>query len=230
LLKYPHTAILIFILSCSILISCGDTKKSKMPEGNIDVDYDIYIIPIGNVDEKYLYPLIPKLEKRFTTKVYLALDKRMPEPDYAYDFDKKQYVSMYILHKLLEVKLPEKSVALGVTNVDIFVPESDRSFLFGQANQSKKGGGGAIISMLRLDPKSYVGGKANEELLSQRMIKEAVHELGHVFGLRNSADKECVMYLPSNLDELDKKSDSFSIECQKEFRELKKLKKKEAVS
>jgi archaemetzincin len=66
-----------------------------------------------------------------------------------------------------------------------------------------------------------VGEKPDDELLGRRMMKEAVHELGHVFGLRNCAEQECVMYLPRNLKELDKKSDSFCLSCQKEFRVLK---------
>jgi archaemetzincin len=108
-----------------------------------------------------------------------------------------------------------------VVNVDIFIPESDLLFIFGQAHVGTPGKG-AIISMLRMDPYSYKGGKPNDELLAQRMIKEAIHELGHVFGLRNCGEPECVMYLPKSRKELDKKSDSFCLACQKELRFLKK--------
>jgi len=202
------------------LSSCGSSTQ-KFPEGNIDVDSEIYIVPIGDVDEKYLYPLIPKLEKRFTTKVHLALDKRMPSPDYAYDRDAKKYVAIYMVKELLKVDVPEDAKILGVANVDLYVPESDFEFIFGQA-QFGRNGRAAIISTLRMDPKSYVGGKPNDELLIQRMMKEAIHELGHVFGLRNCSEIECVMYLPKNLKSLDKKSDSFCLNCQKAFRASKK--------
>ena len=187
------------------------------------MDSDIYIIPIGDVDEKYLYPLIPKLERRFTTKVHLALDKRMPSPDYAYDYKAKQYVAMYILTELMKVDVPEDTKMLGVTNVDLFVPESDLEFIFGQAHFGKTSKV-AVISTLRMDPSSYVGGKPNDELLIQRMMKEAVHELGHVFGLRNCGEPECVMYLPRDRRRLDKKTDSFCLNCQKAFRALKQSK------
>ncbi len=82
-------AILIFLLlSCFLLNSCDSAPQEKFQEGNIDVDSDIYIVPIGdNVDEKYLHLLVPKLEKRFTTKVHVALDKRMSNPDSAYDYE-----------------------------------------------------------------------------------------------------------------------------------------------
>lgn len=223
---YRTFQILILIILCFILISCGP-KPSKVPEGNIDVDKEIYIIPIGDdVDEKYLHSLIPKLERRFTTKVHVALDKRFPDPDHAYDYDQKKHVAMYILSDLIKVELPENSVVLGVCNVDIFVPESNYPFAFGQA-QYGKNSKGAIISMLRMDPKSYVRGKANDELLIQRMQKTAIRQLGYVFGLRSSADPECVMYAPKDLDELDKQSDSFCIECQKYYREISKSRREE---
>jgi archaemetzincin len=201
------------------LSSCGSPPQ-RFPEGNIDVDSEIYIIPIGDVDEKHLHPLILKLERRFTTKVHLALDKRMPSPDYAYDYKAKQYVAMYILTELSKVDVPKDAKILGVANVDLFVPESDLPFIFGQAHFGRNSKA-AVISKLRMDPSSYVGGKPNDKLLVQRMMKEAVHELGHVFDLRNSTDPECVMYLPRDLKGLDKKSDNFCLDSQKTFRALK---------
>ena len=203
-----------------LLSSCGPPSE-KIPEGNIDVDSEIYIVPIGDMNEKLLYPLIPKLETRFTTKVHLALDKRMPLPEDAFDYDAQKYVAMYVLRELANVEVPEGAKILGVANVDLFLPQWDTDFIFGQAHFGKKGKA-AIISVYRMNPFSYVGGKRNDELLVQRMIKEAVHELGHLFGLRNCSELECVMYLPRSLKSLDKKTDSFCLKCQKEYRTLQR--------
>jgi len=159
------------------LSSCNSSPR-EFPEGNIDVDSEIYIVPVGDVDEKYLYALIPKLEKRFTTKVHLALDKRLPNPDHAYDFEAKQYVDMYVLRDLVDLDVPENVKVLGVANVDLFSPESDRSIVFGQAHFSRNSKA-ALISMLRMNPSSYVRGKPDDELLVRRMTIEAIHELGH---------------------------------------------------
>ena len=212
-------ALIVLVLSYFLLSSCG-SPPSKLPEGNIDVDSEIYIVPIGDVDEKYLYPLIPKLEKRFTTKVRLAMEKRMPIPDYAYDYEAKQYAAIYILSELIKMDVPEGVKILGVADVDLFLPKSDLPFIFGQA-QYGKSSKGALISILRMDPASYVDGKPNDKLLTQRMIKEAIHELGHVFGLRNCNELECVMYLPRNLKELDNKTENFCLKCQKYYRALR---------
>ena len=218
---YRIAASVLLLLSCFLLSSCDSSSPKGFPEGNIDVDSEIYIVPIGDVDEAYLHPLIPKLEKRFTTKVHLALDKRMPDPvDYAYDYESKKYIGMYILSELIKVDVPGDAKILGVANVDIFVHRSVDEFLFGQS-QFGRNSKAALISMYRMDPFSYVGGKRNDKLLVQRMVKEAVHELGGVFGLRNCPEEQCAMYLPKTLRELDKKSDSFCFICQKEFRDLK---------
>lgn len=220
---------LLLITICLIIASCGP-KTSSVPEGNIDVESDIYLVPIGDVDEKYLSPLIPKLERRFTTSVYLALDKRIPIPDYTYDTEKEQYAAMYILTEMTKkIKVPGDAKILGVCDVDLFQPESDLAYIFGQAI---RGGNAALISMLRMNPRSYLGGRANDELLIDRMSKEAVHELAHIFGLDNVLDPECVMFLPTDLKELDRKTDNFCLPSQKEFREimkkkLEKLNKKE---
>jgi len=178
------------------------------------------------VDEKYLHPLVPELEKRFTTKVHLALDKRLPAPDYAYDYEAEKHIAMYILSKLIEVDVPGDAKILGVANVDIFVHRSVQEFIFGQA-QFGRTSKAALISIYRMDPFSYVDGKRDDELLVQRMIKEAVHELGHVFDLRNCVEPECAMYLPKDLRSLDKKTDNFCLNCQKAFRTLKQPKKPE---
>ena len=224
---HPVAMSAILLLSFLLLSSCSSPPQG-IPEGNIDVDSDIYIIPLGDVDEKYLRPLIPKLEKRFTTEVHLDLDGRMPNPDYAYDYEAKKYVAMYLLTEMNKLEVPGNAKMLGVTGVDIFMPESDFPFIFGQAHIGRTGKA-AVISMLRMDPKSYVGGKPDDELLIQRMMKEAIHELGHVFGLRNSADPGCVMYLPRDLRGLDRKSDSFCLESQKAFRALRQARKLDAL-
>lgn len=218
---------LVFIL---LIGSCSSKEKTaKSLEGNIDVDSSIYIVPIGDVDVNYLNALAPKLETRFTTDVHLALDKKIPVLESAYDYDRQQYVAMYILGDMYKkLKFPPNTKVLGVTDVDIatptdtFSPGTDPAFVFGLAIDK---GNMALISIRRMDPRYYVGGKPNDELAIQRMQKEAIHELGHLFGLDNVNAPGCVMFLPKNLRELDRKTDNFCLECKKVFEEIKQKKK-----
>lgn len=219
---YRITIALLMILTL-IFSACGQKEKKNVVEGNIDVDSDIYLVPIGDIDIKYLNAIVPKLEKRFTTTIHVAEDKRMSISSDNYDYDEQKYVSIYILHEMSKkLKFPPNSRVLGITNVDMFVPESGYTFFFGQSNKNDNM---ALISIVRMNPSSYVRGKPNDELLIQRMEKEAIHELGHLFGLSNVPDPECVMYLPTDLKSLDKKTDSFCMECRKDFEVLKEKSK-----
>ena len=76
-----------------------------------------------------------------------------------------------------------------------------------------------------IEQKTRDDNKRNDELVAKRLAKEAVHELGHVFGIRNCAELECAMYLPKSLRELDKKTDSFCLISQQEFRSAKQAEK-----
>jgi archaemetzincin len=90
--------------------------------------------------------------------------------------------------------------AIGVTRLDLFVPIL--TFVFGEA---ELGGRCAVVSLQRLDERFY-GVPAREELLRERLVKEAVHELGHTFGLRHCEDWRCVMTPSHAVDRLDIKA------------------------
>jgi len=91
--------------------------------------------------------------------------------------------------------------ALGLTKEDIYVP--DMNFVFGLASSD---GGCAIVSTNRLksiDPGMFRG----------RLLKEVVHELGHVFGLSHCPDRRCVMHFSNSLQDTDLKSSEMCSNC-----------------
>jgi archaemetzincin len=60
----------------------------------------------------------------------------------------------------------------------------------------------AIISLHRL----RTGGDAgHDEVLYARALKEAVHEVGHTFGLGHCHDSACVMHFSNTLADTDRK-------------------------
>ena len=65
---------------------------------------------------------------------------------------------------------------------DLYVPVL--TFVFGEAQLE---GNCAVVSTARLHEEFY-GMPASDDLLGERLLKEAVHELGHTFGLRHCAD------------------------------------------
>jgi archaemetzincin len=102
---------------------------------------------------------------------------------------------------------------IGVVDVDLFVPVL--TFVFGQA---QLGGSSAIVSTHRLHNEFY-GLRADGRLLRERLIKEIVHEVGHLFGLVHCRDWECVMRSSTYVEEIDLKRERFCPACAAALRE-----------
>jgi len=97
---------------------------------------------------------------------------------------------------------------LAVVREDLFVP--GLNFVFGLAGDKY-----AIISLARLDPRFY--GQEDGELFRERMIKEAIHELGHTFGLAHCPNRRCVMSFSNSIGEVDGKTSEFCEGCRAEL-------------
>lgn len=90
---------------------------------------------------------------------------------------------------------------LAITQRDLFA--GDLNFVFGIASP----GGACLISTARL-----VAG-ADDALFRARLVKEAVHELGHTLGLEHCADPGCVMHFSNSLADTDRKGDAWCSRC-----------------
>lgn len=126
---------------------------------------------------------------------------------FAHSAARGQYHSTAILERLQSISPNVNSRLLGVTAVDLFVPIF--TFVFGEAQIE---GNCALASLYRLSEEHY-GLPADEGKLRERLTKEAVHELGHTFGLRHCEDWQCVMASSHSVELVDVKSAEFCGEC-----------------
>jgi archaemetzincin len=122
------------------------------------------------------------------------------EPRSAYSPQRAQWASAEYLKRLLAHPAAAAGRVLGVTERDLFVPVL--SFVYGQAQLE---GRVAVVSLARLRPEFH-GWPPDEQALARRAATEAVHEVGHTFGLVHCADRRCPMSLSIDLADLDRKT------------------------
>lgn len=94
---------------------------------------------------------------------------------------------------------------LALTNRDLRAPA--RSFVFGEATLR---GAWAVVSTARLrthDPR----------ILVQRIVQEALHEIGHLAGIDHCETSACTMHPSTSVEEIDSKSGGFCTRCQSRF-------------
>jgi archaemetzincin len=172
----------------------------------------IHLIPLANGSGPLepgldvLEHLAANLARNFRTRCQIR-----PETfdlSFALDQRRGQYYSTAILQRLERAMDPDARI-LGVTACDLYVPVL--TFVFGEAQLD---GNCAIVSTARLNEEFY-GLPARAELLRERLVKEAAHELGHTFGLRHCNDWRCVMSSSHGVERLDVKGADFCAFCRK---------------
>ncbi|MEO0076187.1 MAG: archaemetzincin family Zn-dependent metalloprotease [candidate division WOR-3 bacterium] len=165
----------------------------------------IYLMPIGEIDPLIIEQIRQAVICAFGMPVeILAMTSN---PTYAYEPKRNQYYSARILEKLTELIPNPDDKILGIANVDLATPVL--TFVFGEAQLN---GNACVISLERLKQEFYQL-LPNQQLLISRAVKEAVHELGHTFGLLHCRDRTCVMHFSSNIVGIDQKQLNFCADC-----------------
>ena len=172
--------------------------------------YISLIEPAGNRDLEGLRDEIRKVFGAETRVIKSKIDISS-----AYDPIRSQYDASVLLLRLLEEQPPDLCAILGITEADLFV--SIFEFLFGMAQLN---GAGAILSTYRLKNELY-GLPPDRILFAQRLIKEALHELGHTFGLVHCFNPQCVMNPSTYVEQIDAKSKELCRQCRTSMNEKK---------
>ena len=180
----------------------------------------IYLQKIGPVDDSILYKLKKSLKwafRNYDLNVQV-LSYELPLLYKEYDQFKKQYNVDQILNRLKVYAESKKFFRiLGVINQDIFSNLVD--FRFGCAKYLEDSPYGvALISTFRLEEKLY-DRVENKPLFELRVLKEAMHELGHTFGLslNEHCKNYCVMNFSSTVSKIEEKPPFFCEKCAEEM-------------
>jgi archaemetzincin len=152
--------------------------------------------------------LLDTVRKRFKARVdFCMIDLPVTR---SFDSKRKQYDAEGLLKGLFRFAPPNADKALYIVRDDLY--HGELNFVFGIAAEKA-----CLLSTARLDPRFY--GETDMDraraLFKERVVKEALHELGHTLGLPHCEDKHCVMAFSNNIDEVDGKGKAFCEDCSK---------------
>lgn len=181
----------------------------------------IYLQKIGQIDQSILILLRKNLKwtlKQFNVAVDILNDE-IPLTKAEYNALERKYDADLVMQKLYKFSDKIKFFRiLGVMDYDIFARQYN--FLFGSAkNPDKKRfrlSPFAIISVTRLR-EEFWGKLENNALFELRILKEAIHELGHTFGLFH-CDNYCIMRFSEWIGNTDDKPPKFCENCLNKLR------------
>ena len=180
------------------------------------------LLPIGDVNLRALEQLGPLLAQQF----HVAWDIVQPglDPQFAYHAERQQYHSTELLARMHRYLGPECWRLLGITSHDLYIPIL--TFVFGEAQMA---GPAAVVSTHRLRQEFY-GLAPDQNLHGERLLKEAVHELGHTLDLRHCEDYRCAMAASHAVEWIDLKESGLCPACSERMSPMLPVQKKVRVT
>ena len=165
----------------------------------------IRIVPINTVDAAFLDRLAVCLEERFL--VSARVERSLVVPRSTLNATRGQLFAATLISKVQCAHPEPGAVSLALTDFDLY--KTSHRFVFGDADDAQ---GVAVVSIHRLRSEFY-GEPTDANLLFQRALKEAIHELGHSFGLKHCYNARCAMYYSNSIFETDNKMPHFCEMC-----------------
>ena len=164
----------------------------------------ILISPIGIDEPALLEQLGEKVSEVFGYPVNIC--DLLSDIEFACSPERHQYNSTLIINRLSETAPGDYLKVLAVCRKDLFIPIL--TYVFGEAQLN---GRACIVSIYRLkDTRAVLN---PDGVFADRVIKEAVHELGHTFNIRHCSDNSCVMHYCRSLKDVDNKKISMCRYC-----------------
>ena len=165
----------------------------------------VQLLPVGKTPASLLEELCAAIPKRLPVDCQIMPLTLDPTP--SYHAERQQFHSSEILQQMQNLVRPRDWRFLAVATVDLYIPIL--KYVFGEAQM---GGPCALVSTYRLRQEFY-GLDSDETLLRERLVKEAVHELGHTLNLRHCQDYQCAMASSHSVEWIDLRENRLCEAC-----------------
>jgi len=169
----------------------------------------VHLLPVGKVDVSLLRDLRATIPRYLHVQCEIVSANLDPAP--SYHAERQQYHSSEILQRMQALVGPRDWRLLAVADVDLYIPIL--KYVFGEAQM---GGPCALVSVHRLRQEFY-GLDRDDALLSQRLLKESVHELGHTLDLHHCQDYRCMMSSSHSVEWIDLRESTFCDPCRSQL-------------
>jgi archaemetzincin len=165
----------------------------------------VHLLPVGKVETALLRDLAAAIPR--CLPVVCEIFPGGLDPATAHHVERQQYHSSELLQRMQALVRPQDWRVLAVADVDLYIPIL--KYVFGEAQMA---GPCAVVSAYRLRQEFY-GLDRDDALLSQRLLKESVHELGHTLSLRHCQDYRCVMASSHSVEWIDLRESTLCDSC-----------------
>jgi archaemetzincin len=167
------------------------------------------LLAIGNVHDELLRFLRSALRQHL--RVPCEIIPAALDPSGMFHAERRQYHSSHILAGMQNFMSWNSWRVLGVADLDLYIPIL--TFVFGEAQTH---GECALVSAARLRQEFY-GLAPDRELLEQRLLKEAIHEIGHTCDLTHCDNYLCAMAASHAVEWIDIKDAALCHECRQKL-------------
>ena len=165
----------------------------------------LQILPVGPANAQVLDWLRQSLQEKFQVKAVVLAPPL--DVSFALHSERQQYHSSEILASMQSYIDRDTWKLLAVTSLDLYIPIL--TFVFGEA---QVGGAAAVVSYHRLRQEFY-GLPEDMDVLADRLLIEAVHELGHTLRLTHCDDYRCAMAPSHAVEWIDLKDSGYCDSC-----------------
>ncbi|MBD3240533.1 MAG: archaemetzincin family Zn-dependent metalloprotease [Chitinivibrionales bacterium] len=170
---------------------------------------DVGVVTIGNIERGLVAWLVRRLTEEMGGSV--AFVAALPLPRSAYDPKRGQFRGEAILRLLRDIPLVDAERVVAVVGADCYAGRLN--FVFGLAALE---GRESLVALPYLCS-NYNSRRPSQGEVYERVLKEALHELGHTRGLRHCENPTCVMYFSNTLSDTDRKSHRYCESCKRKL-------------